>query len=213
MTCRSLLLVVLMGAACVGPSARAQDGTAEGTLRQGRWHGSVLGRSESGSFLLLVDESGWVRLELGRGEGPDPLRQQGEGWTVITDTDGGGTRTPWGQEWRPLEADLARFLSVVARELSPIPIGGFATRTLVLPAASPTGLRARMALRSRGRGGPGERVRMRGDGRRAVVITGSRRPGRLELETNSIRKVRYPRRETFVPLWSLADMFTPITEK
>jgi len=203
------LVLATVGADEVTAPPTQDPGDATGTLIDGIWRGTALGRTADGRFLLLVDEEGRVRLELARGSALDLhslLARRGDGWTVVTDKEHGGTRNAWGQQWQSLDRDLAALVAGGAAAVAGTPDGGAASRHVVLQAESSMGLRRRLVQRGRGRGGPGEVLRIRGEKSGEITITGTRRPGRLELGSLRRQTILYPRRETFVTIWSLADL-------
>jgi len=75
--------------------------------------------------------------------------------------------------------------------------------------------RRQLEARGRGRGGPAEILNLHwprapdSRGRRWIRITSSRRPGRLEITVPVEIIVTYPKPETFLPLWSLAELLGP----
>lgn len=208
----AVLLVTALMWRLTGTAVAAPLDDTAGTLIEGSWRGTVLGRSATGSFLLLVDDGGWVRLELAQGRTGDLqalMARRGEGWTVVTDPDGTGTSNAWGEEWRTLEPDLAALVARGGAAVAQAPAGLFATRRVVRREGGATDLRRRLVRRGRGRGGPGEVLRISGDSHGRVTIIGSRRPGHLELGPLRRHPVHYPNGEAFVPLWPLADIVVP----
>lgn len=200
------LLGLLTGAALTAASfAAAAPGDPAGHLEVAAWEGSALARRVGGSVAVLAGRDGSLRWEIA--QEPDTslvslLERAGRGWTVILAPDGAGTRNAWGQEWHPLESGLARFLAAATRAVLD---GGNGDRRVVVPEAK-TGLRARLAARGRGRGGPGEILHVVRGPAGDAVVTSTRRPGRLQLSPWRRIDVRYPLRESFVPLWPLAEL-------
>ncbi|MFO7610197.1 MAG: hypothetical protein R6X35_13595 [Candidatus Krumholzibacteriia bacterium] len=189
--------------------------TVAGTLQVAAWRGAFLGRGADGTVALLAGPDGTCRAEVG--EGPvalaSLLARQGRGWTLVLPAVGDAVLQPWDREWRRLPADLAAGLRAVAQAVAD-PAGGGPRRRHVLPPAGPSpGLRAALAARGRGRGGPGEvlTVVRRGDPAAggALAVRSSRRPGSLTITALRSLPVAYAPDEVFVPLWPLADLLDP----
>jgi hypothetical protein len=201
----ALLFLVPVATADGAPAADERSGE----LIHGTWRGAVLGHHAAGGFLLLSDEDGFLRLEIGRDESAAPaalMSRRGHGWTVVATPDGGGTRNAWEREWQPLEPRLSALLRAGAEILVDPPAPPFRRVRVVRETGTEPDLRTRLTRRGRGRGGPGETLVIRGAAAGRFVFGSSRRPGSLELADLTRRPVVYPVREAFVPLWPLAEI-------
>lgn len=197
---RRLLFACLLLAA-VPAVVRAET---DGELALTGWEGSMLGRRIGGTVAVLVGVDGSLRWEIAAA--PDTsltemLARRGRGWTVVAGPDGRGTLNAWGEEWRTLEEDVARVLAAATQAA----LAADVPRSVVVRGEAPT-LRERLAQRGTGRGGPGETLRLAPAAAGATVMTSSRRPGSLRLDVWRRLPVRYPVRESFVPLWPLLEL-------
>ncbi|MCP4573177.1 MAG: hypothetical protein GY838_12540 [bacterium] len=191
-------------------AAGAEGSAPVGELAVADWEASLLSRSVRGVVAVLAGADGSLRWEIA--SVPDTalaalLARDGRGWTVIAAPGGRGTRNAWGQEWRALEPDLARIL-VAGTEAA---LAGSAGRRVVV--VEPVGdLRSRLVERGRGRGGPGEILRLRPEVGGGAALVSSRRPGTVRVSSWRRHRVRFPARESFTPLWPLAELLEFITE-
>lgn len=175
-----------------------------GDLAVARWEGSLLMRRIDGAVAVLAGEDGSLRWEISTA--PDTalsslLDRRGRGWTVVVAPDGRGTRNAWGEEWHTLDADRARVLAAATEAA----LGTDRSRRVVV-AGDARRLRARLVRRGAGRGGPGEILRLNAAAGGGTVLSSSRRPGTLRLTAWRRHPVRYPARESFLPLWPLAEL-------
>ncbi len=200
-----LLLVVLVGGG--GGPASADPVDPEGFLVLAKWEGSVLTRRTTGAVAVLRGADGSLRWEVAVSPDTslvDLTMRQGRGWTVVTGPDGKGTRNGWGEGWRSLETELG--LTLRAATLAALHGPGDARR-FVVP-RDPVPLRSRLVTRGRGRGGPGEVLELRWPSPDEALLRSTRRPGKLRLTAWRRLPVRYAARESFVPIWALADLLT-----
>lgn len=212
MTRRLLPVLLLMGAF----PAAAQDAApadVAGSLLVARWQAGAFGREAGGVLAVIDDGAGQVRAEVTDGDAVLPmlLDREGRGWTVVLSADGQALLMPWGERWRSLEPRAHGLLSAVAGALAeppPAP-GAGRSRRLTVPDPQTPDLRRRLAVRGRGRGGPGETLRLQWRDRPGepwLEIRSARRPGSLQFGAPSLVPVTYPAAESFVPLWPLRDL-------
>lgn len=208
-----------------GWSARALGRQADGYLAWVRNGGGDLrleilgpggeGSEGAGGSTLRDDDEALAAL----------LARRGTGWTLVAGSgDNPGVVAPWDREWRPAPAGLAALARAVAgarpgsRSRLVLDGGdvaeagsGEARPGSGRPAGPrPAGtLRAALAERGRGGGGPGERLVVAGGPGGVVTIVSSRRPGALAVHPRPPRGVAGDPAAVFTPWWPLAELLSP----
>lgn len=154
------------------------------------------------------------------------MARRGTGWTLVAGAGADpGVVAPWDREWRPAAAGLAALARAVAGAgpggrsrlvLDGVGIvgGGRSSAAATGPGRQspqrPAGtLRAALAERGRGGGGPGERLVVAGGPDGVVTVVSSRRPGALAIHPRPARKVAGDPAAVFVPWWPLSEVLAP----
>lgn len=230
---RHLLFVFLLVSLAAPAGARSpQD--PESTVVLARWRAEAFGSASGGVCCWLEAADGALRFELAEAAEPAAATTaaamlfswRGVGWTAVLGEPGQGTLGAWREKWDVPSPELSAWLRAIVaacpagagrecrRELPPI-------RSLTLvpdQKERETTFRSRMTRRGRGRGGRNEILTIRflegnGSGVWAAGsrarITGSRRPGSLELEVLARQDVIGLPAEAYLPLWPL-DAFPAI---
>lgn len=122
-----LLLILLI----LSPDRGAAQTDGTGDLVIGRWRAAALGQARSGTFLLLNDQDGFLRVELVATDdghsSAEPLDAteirsllawDGEGFCVVQGAPGQGTLGRWHEEWRRLGMAPGIWLALAAAGLT-----------------------------------------------------------------------------------------------
>ncbi len=227
---RTGLLVVLWTLALIANAAAAGSGVPGDTARLwgGHWALRTWGYRSEGFFGWIKSGTD-VRLEILESSCPstsdvDGLqrlwRQDGEGWTLIAGSGGGGTINRWGREWRPLDPVQQGLLLQVAEKLPRLLAAGNPGErsvSFILPPAPRPGMtpafRENLVVRGLGQGGLGQIITLAekvpgaaAAGELLVNLTSSRRPGVVSLYIcwQGVPGGEVPL-EVFAPLWPLGD--------
>lgn len=217
---RRCLAVILLLLAAMPAVAWA---TASAVQSSGFWYlETPLGTVDGACWIIRDPARGAWRLEVvvSTGEaassGSDLKQRRGEGWTLCSTGDAAFSQR-WHHPWTQPGAETASMLAelvttgsdsarnplrLVLRSLAGLPE---AWRPPGGHAVQGGALRRQLVIRGLGRGGPGLVIRGRwlGD---ALELSSSRWPGRLVIELLVATPVVDVPPETFLPIWSLADL-------
>lgn len=212
---RILAALLLLVVALAPQESRAEmPPITDVVVTSGSWVGSAPGAARHAAFVLAVAADGMWRASIAADPGTDPLREDGEGWTLLGLPEGEVWLTTWRDPSRRLAPAVAASLHAMVAAWT---AGERGRGRLVLepgmsllddgaPAAARP-LALRLADRATGRGGAAESWWWTSrDDDPDLVLRSRRRPVTLRLHVDLVGSAVADADDFPVPAWSLGTI-------